>query len=149
MNQNRPFQNLVYLFVIVYSVYHLFVKPDTSAKALLKLDTDFSTLCFEKGLQTALRQFADDSVVFLPSNHYPIISTSAKPFYERRGATLRWVPKRAEVAESGELAYTYGNWTVTAKDMTVTGSYVTVWRKKEGGSWKFVLNAGQNDLNLK
>ena len=51
---------------------------------------------------------------------------------------------RIGVAQSGELAYTRGHYTMTFTDTatkqpkTETGSYLTVYRKQSDGSWKAI-----------
>lgn len=51
---------------------------------------------------------------------------------------------RVGVAKSGELAYTRGHYTdektdpKTGQVTTLTGSYLTVWKKQSDGSWKAV-----------
>jgi ketosteroid isomerase-like protein len=43
---------------------------------------------------------------------------------------------------SGDLGYTYELFTVTAKDTTMQGTYVSIWKKQKDGNWKFVLDTG-------
>ncbi len=49
---------------------------------------------------------------------------------------------RIEVAQSGELGYSRGQYTLTmtnaetGKPETSTGHYLTVWKKQDDGSWK-------------
>jgi ketosteroid isomerase-like protein len=56
---------------------------------------------------------------------------------------LVWHPVMADVAQSGELGYTTGPWTLgTATQTAAAGEYVTVWRKQPDGEWKFALDMG-------
>jgi ketosteroid isomerase-like protein len=70
------------------------------------------------------------------------------PFFEPdASATLRWRPLHGEIASSGDLGYTWGEFTSTVRDSegpeTVsTGSYVTVWRRGDDGRWLAVLDIG-------
>jgi ketosteroid isomerase-like protein len=67
-------------------------------------------------------------------------------------ATLSWDPAYADVAESGELGYTWGRYTLTlptvkrGKDPYIQmGTYVTIWRHGSIGGWKVVLDGGHPD----
>lgn len=61
--------------------------------------------------------------------------------------SLKFQADNVEVAKSGDLAYSQGTYTMTMTDpatkkpVTDTGSYVTVYRKDAGGSWKAVQDA--------
>jgi ketosteroid isomerase-like protein len=48
-----------------------------------------------------------------------------------------------DVAASGDLAYTYGQYTISSKDengkeITKSGVFHTVWKQQSDGSWKYV-----------
>lgn len=56
----------------------------------------------------------------------------------------------AVLAESGELGYTVGQYTITVtgedgERSVEKGKYVTIWRKQADGSWKVVLDGGNSD----
>ena len=52
-------------------------------------------------------------------------------------------PVLADAAQSGDLGYTTGPWTLLENDKPkLTGEYVTVWRKQLDGTWKFVVDMG-------
>jgi len=56
---------------------------------------------------------------------------------------LTWYPVLADVAQSGDLGYTTGPWTMLQNGQPqATGEYVTVWRKQPDGQWKFVVDMG-------
>lgn len=59
--------------------------------------------------------------------------------------SVSWVPLGGEVAESGELAYTWGRWSnieyqENGSMNDTYGKYVTIWRKQDDGSWKIVVD---------
>lgn len=60
------------------------------------------------------------------------------------GATLSIKTEKVEVAKSGDWAYSRGTYTLTAAnrgtklDGRQSGSYLTVYKKQEDGSWKAV-----------
>lgn len=61
-----------------------------------------------------------------------------------RATVMRWKPLRAEVAESGDLGYTWGVAEAgpdEAGPFRPYGVYVTIWRRLPDGQWKFVYDA--------
>lgn len=68
------------------------------------------------------------------------------------GFTVHWEPLRVQVAESGEIGYTSGFYTVTFQDangQTVKdrGKYLEVWKKADG-KWKCTLDMYNSDVPL-
>jgi ketosteroid isomerase-like protein len=57
---------------------------------------------------------------------------------------LTWEPLYADISVSGDLGYTYGlfaSHTKTGK-LLGRGKYVTIWKKQRDGTWKYVLDGG-------
>lgn len=76
-----------------------------------------------------------------------IIESWSEFFAADRTVTLSWTPHTVEIAESGDLAYTLGGFelhTLTDGDIVTTsiGTYLTVWKRQENGSWQAVADAG-------
>jgi ketosteroid isomerase-like protein len=67
--------------------------------------------------------------------------SSAKP------NVIRWKPLRADVADSGDLGYTWGvAESGPGKDgpFKPYGIYVTIWKRATDGKWKFVYDSATN-----
>lgn len=117
-------------------------------KILLKTDRDFSQMSMEKGMKAAFIFYAADEVIKMRDGKEPLfgIRELAKSLEELpdHGISLQWVPVKADV--SGDLGYTFGKWEmrISGRDTVQYGTYVTVWKKQENGSWKFVLDAGNS-----
>ena len=63
---------------------------------------------------------------------------------------LTWTPTDAQMGPSGDMGYTWGHFEGHSKDasgnpVTVTGRYITVWKKQADGQWKVALDAGANE----
>ncbi len=63
------------------------------------------------------------------------------------GFKLSWTPIRAEVSTDGRLGYSYGQYerrinSPDGQPVNRGGTYVTVWKKQEDGSWKVLSNFG-------
>ena len=123
-----------------------------SAEVLLETDRMFSQTSEEKGMQRAFLEFADDSAVLLRKNSMPLVGRHAMEElfkgYPDTGYILTWEPLAGDISRSGDLGYTYGIYTltITKDESTGKGKYVSVWKKQSDGSWKWVLDAGNEGI---
>ena len=124
---------------------------EQNKQSLIKADNDFYIASIEKGTGKAFIDFADDSVILLRQQQFPIIGKSelAKYYINRESekTPLKWEPLKAEASLDGSLGYTFGKWEYTnidkgGKESTSYGNYVTIWKKQKDGSWKYVLDGG-------
>ena len=126
------------------------VKPiDVAAEqaTLLDVDRDFSDRSVAKGLKNAFIEFIDSNGVLLRPNAVPIIGAEAIDYLIQQNDTaykLNWEPQHAFVSKSADLGYTYGLYALhpNAQDTVIYGTYVSIWKKQKDGSWKFVLQSG-------
>ncbi len=145
------------LFSFVWIFFVLFActekKPVADPQVLIDADLAFSDLSVNAGLQKAFIEFADDSVVLLKANRMPILGkNSLIKSYEGKsdsGVTLSWKPEKAIIAESGELGFTYGLWTLIAAADTSYGTYLSVWKKDATGNWKYIADTGNQGVRPK
>ncbi len=68
-------------------------------------------------------------------------------FFSADGPSIKWRPQFVEVLEDGTLALTRGPYRVIAIDESGDrseswGTFNSVWRKQDDGSWKVVFDAG-------
>lgn len=114
--------------------------------AIMKAEKDFCDYSVKEGFYKAFLKFADKDVVKLNAENFPVTGLKRlTEFYgERTGPkNLIWKPMDGEVAESGELGYTWGNWEAATADTTYYGNYFTVWKRdKKDGKWKVALDGG-------
>jgi ketosteroid isomerase-like protein len=132
-------------------------KKETQADAFAKMemmetDRAFSKLSEEKGMKAAYIEYLDSNGVLLKPGHLPIAGADAVDFLIRQNDsdfTMSWEPKNGFIARSGELGYTYGIYALrpSAKDTVIYGTYVSIWKKEKGGSWKYVLNSNNDGLD--
>jgi ketosteroid isomerase-like protein len=67
-----------------------------------------------------------------------------QPLVDDPNLKISFASDRIEVAQSGDLAYSRGHYSMTVTDKatnkpaTGTGSYLTVYKKEADGSWKAV-----------
>ena len=124
----------------------------SSVEEILNADREFSDRSLEVGMKKAFLEFADDTAVILQAYAMPIhgkhaIMKSYQAFSDE-GFVLTWEPIAGDISSSGDLGYTYGLYTmkVKADSSERRGKYVTIWKKQADGSWKFVLDGGNEGL---
>ncbi|MEI7662382.1 MAG: hypothetical protein WCK34_09300 [Bacteroidota bacterium] len=123
-------------------------KGDPSA--MIETDIAFSRMSVEKGLNAAFIFYAGDSVVKVRDGNFPIMGKNAmvKACMGRpdSGMILKWKPVTAGIGASEDLGYTFGDWELylKARDTTLYGNYISIWKKQPDGTWKYVLDAGSN-----
>ena len=135
------------------------INKQADIQSLIKADKDFSKLSYETGSNNAFLHFIDSSAVMLRDNSKPVEGEdSIRKLLTGRsdeGYKLTWEPKFADVSNSGELGYTYGIYELWLPDENgkfipmQKGTYVTIWKKAADGSWKWVLDSGNEGLEEK
>jgi ketosteroid isomerase-like protein len=114
---------------------------------LVNADLAMSDLATKDGFFRALNHNAAEDFVKLNEGTHPVVGKKEfeEIFKDKPGTkSLTWVPVKADVSQSGDLGYTWGNWKMVLKDTTVYGNYFTVWKKQEDGSWKMTLDGGNS-----
>ena len=118
---------------------------------LMNTDREFSKLCAEKGMKAAFIEYLDSNGVLLRPNRLPIAGADAVDFLIQQNDaeySMSWEPKNGVIAKSGELGYTYGIYALrpSQKDTVIYGTYVSIWKKEKGGTWKYVLDSGNEGI---
>jgi ketosteroid isomerase-like protein len=125
------------------------VVPETAREELLATDRRFSRLSIAEGAQVAFDQFMAEEAIVYRDGAAPFVGREAilSLFPPTATGRLSWEPYFAAAGEGGNLGYTLGRYTYTASDasgegQTSHGYYVTIWRRQEDGSWKYVFDSG-------
>ena len=106
----------------------------------------FNDMAHERGLTEAFTYFAADSGVIRRSKKIIKGKQDIQEWYAndvRPNETLTWYPTFIDVSKSGDMAYTYGNFTFTYYDSLGTekqnkGIFHTVWKRQPDNTWKYV-----------
>ncbi len=107
--------------------------PDTAVDA----ERAFNAAAQAKGQWTAFREFAaPDAVMFVPQ---PINAQEWLKDRKDPPKSVEWWPTESYVSCSGKVAVNTGGW--TRADGSV-GYFSTVWIRRDDGSWKWQLDAG-------
>jgi ketosteroid isomerase-like protein len=126
-------------------------KPAT-AETLRKLEAEFMKEAATRGSQGYMSYYANDAVE-LPDGADAIEGkeniAKTMGFLDSKDNQLIWTPVYADLSASGDLGYTYGTFEFRSKDKdgkpTVAhGKYTSIWKKQTDGSWKVVLDMGND-----
>ncbi|HZP66951.1 MAG TPA: nuclear transport factor 2 family protein [Rudaea sp.] len=123
-----------------------------AARAIAKADTDFAALAKREGTAKAFRDTMDevDGTAYGGGSE-PSVGRDA--IYAAMGgdapddSTLEWAPVEVFADKGGDMGVSRGRWTSTVKasGKSISGSYVTVWRKNAKGEWKGLVDIGNVD----
>jgi ketosteroid isomerase-like protein len=66
---------------------------------------------------------------------------------QTEASSLTWKPEFVDIAASGDLGYTIGEYVSTGRGPSGAavqrfGKYLTIWRRQKDGSWRFVADGG-------
>jgi len=120
---------------------------EKNKRELINADIAMSDLAMKEGFNHSIFLNADTNIVKFQENRLPLIGKNKLAvILEKNGdiKTLSWKPVGADVAASGDLGYTWGNWKYQAPDTTYYGNYFTAWKKQKDGSWKVALDGGNS-----
>lgn len=131
--------------------------PDTRAAeeaAVRKADADWVKAAQTKQVDAWVAFYADDATVLPPNDKTASdkdsIRKAAGDLLGLPGLVIAWQPTKIEVARSGDLAYDYGTYEMSANDAsgkpaTERGKYLEVWKKQADGNWKCIVDAWSSD----
>ena len=113
---------------------------------ILATEAAFDSLATVEGIKYAFLAYADKEAVISRNNKLYKGKEAIANYFDSQALTkvqLHWRPEFVEVAQAGDLAYTYGKYTFSAVDsageiINSSGIFHTVWKRQPDGSWKFV-----------
>lgn len=119
----------------------------TDAAAVLAADSAWAQTFARKDMRAYLTFVDSNASILAPGA--PAVSglrdvrTLVESYMTLPGLRGTWHPERAEVARSGELAYTIGTTDLSYDDpsgqrINERGKYLEVWRKGADGRWRMV-----------
>ena len=119
---------------------------------LIETDKEFSKMSIEKGAAEAFYHYMDQNGIMLPHGSQPVIGKENVKAVMSQGSngTLEWEPEFAEASKCGDLGYTWGRYIFTSKDENGKetqshGKYISIWKKRTDGSWKWVVDIGNQN----
>jgi uncharacterized protein (TIGR02246 family) len=131
---------------------------DTDIKAIKDTEAAWVQAFNSKDPDKAVSFYSDDATLLVPNE--PVVSgkqavkQALMPLLTDPNFHIQFEAVKAEVAKSGELAYTQGAYTMTLTDpgskktATDKGKYLTVFKKQADGSWKAVQDTFSSDAPM-
>lgn len=114
---------------------------------VLAADRAFAEAVAMNGLEAWVAAFDPEGTIIPPEGpvvggHEAVRATMAEAF-STPGFEFVWEPLGGEVAASGDLAYTWGDYRYLVDSRVVhAGRYVTVWKRSDDGSWRVLADIG-------
>lgn len=141
--------------VIAAALSLCFISPSAYAGAveeMLEADRAFAAMAAEEGVAAAFVAYAAEGVRMFPDGGPPYQGRDAlmEQFSNwPEGARLSWTPIEAVAAGSGDFGFTWGRYVYSAAgengQVVEHGKYLSVWRKKPDGAWKFIADIGNSN----
>jgi ketosteroid isomerase-like protein len=125
------------------------VNVEDEKARLLETDREFAAASLVHGAAEAFNMYLHDDAVMFTAGSHPVSGREA--IYARMkegddGAELRWTPRDGDVAASGDIGWTWGEFVVVTREggaeSRTYGKYVNVWKKDGDGRWKVVADIG-------
>ena len=125
------------------------IDVESTKRAIRIADLELAKAVADRSLKSFVALVDDDAIFFGKevSRGKNAVSKAWLPFFTDRTLFLKWYPTDVEISSSGDLGYSIGEYERIGKDAsgnpaTVTGNYVSIWRKQRDGRWKIVLDIG-------
>jgi ketosteroid isomerase-like protein len=155
------FQGLIAIFsmavafsVVVPASSALAADMDAQAKALAKLDDDWSKAAATKDADRMASFYAEDAIAYPPNEPVAIGRSAAKKVWAAYFAdptfTISWKADHAVVSKSGDLGFTAGAYEDSyqgpdGKLVTEKGKFLCTWKKQNDGTWKAIHDMWNSD----
>ena len=112
-------------------------------QAVIDAETAFAAQVAQNGMQTAFLANAAPAAIAVENGRLVEAQSLWNARQVKTGSRLTWHPLLADVAQSGDLGYTAGPWTMLQNERAqASGEYVTLWRKQPDGQWKYIVDMG-------
>jgi ketosteroid isomerase-like protein len=124
------------------------VDPDQIKEEIVAVETAFADAAGKHGVKRAFLTYAADEAVLVRGSRVIKGKVEIENYFDQSthsDVSLKWKPEFVDVSLIGDMAYTYGPYTYSAKDtsgteVNVSGIFHTIWKRQDDGSWKFVYD---------
>ena len=119
------------------------VYAQSPRQAVLAAESLFAGQVAKNGMKTAFLANAAPTAMVVENGKLVEAQAALNARPVKLNARLTWYPMLVDVAQSGDLGYTTGPWTMLQNERAqASGEYVTLWRKQADGQWKYVVDMG-------
>lgn len=141
----------IYFVLIANLLFACLPSQKNSVEELFEADRNFSATAEKIGFNKAFIEFAHSDAVLLRENNMPLVGkTAITQLFENansQGVHFTWEPLAGDIAQSGELGYTYGIYTLKKDTVVEKGTYVSIWKKDVEGNWRYILDSGNEGID--
>lgn len=120
--------------------------PDSVKKAIKADEAKWNQQIKSTNIEALMNHYTDDAYFVAPGVAPAEGSTAIRQIYANAGTDpafqLQFASDKIDVSQGGDMAYAQGKFTEqytdrkTGKVMSGSGSYLTVYKKQDDGSWK-------------
>ena len=139
----------VIVFLMLAVSLHLRQEDDLSDKYKKEIEAaerEFAEYARNHSVRDAFLAFAAPNAVLLRGGQLVEGRGKIGEYFdnsELKEMRLSWKPDFVDVSKSGDMGYTYGKFSLSAKDaqgkdVRSEGVFHTVWKRQPDGTWKFV-----------
>ena len=141
----EPFRQVMRLETSRSTVRHKFKEggPEKERQSLLERERQFLSARRATEMPQVFVEFAGDDIRVYRQDEQPIKGKEAvRLYFLRKPFQQTWEARKAEVAGSADLGYTYGNYELRDQETNVLqkGYYTRVWKRDAAGEWKIVFD---------
>ena len=138
---------LVFLFIYGCNLSDEKKSIEKWKNEILETEQNFAKMAMEEGIDKAFLFYAAEDAVLMRNNKLVNGKNAIRSYFEEqkhnKEVSLTWKPDYVDVAQSGDLGYTYGEYIFTSTDsngnkVESRGIFHTVWKKGTDGVWRFV-----------
>lgn len=140
---------ILFLSILIFTLAGCKTNNTQDARnQILAAEKAFNQMAADQGVKEAFLEFAADSAVLNRGGRTIKGKSEIQSYFDSQtiqDVRLEWTPEFVDVAESGDLGYTYGPFTffgISAEGDTIqsSGIFHTVWKKQDDGRWKYVYD---------
>lgn len=140
---------LVAVIIAALSLPSFAANQKTGRDLLFQLEAEFAQAVAKDGNAAFVTYFADEGVELNDGGGISTRDDIRKQAPWPEGSSLTWTPVGGDMAASGDLGYTYGNFVFTSKNKDGQptahyGKYTSIWKKQKDGYWKVVVDMGNS-----
>jgi len=113
---------------------------ENSRRSLQKAQRQFAEAA-HNGIGKAILDYAADDIRVYREKSFPAVGlVAAKLMLTSEQGNVTFQPGGSKMSRSGDLSYSYGNYSEERGNVVEHGIYLMIWRADMNGDWKLALN---------
>jgi ketosteroid isomerase-like protein len=113
---------------------------ENSRRSLQKVQSQFAEAA-RNGIGQAILDYASDDIRIYRNKSFPALElVAARLMLTSEHGEVTFEPGGSKTSRSGDLSYSYGNYSEERGNVVERGIYLMIWRANMNGDWKLALN---------